>query len=132
MLINILYIHARNRLDEAARQNENGMLQCTMISVMVGSRSNVPSTSRGSPDQPIRNISTIRRHYVRTPRTENLRSIGEVCLVQQQIFPKSPRNFLTLHGDIAKSYKKRLKTDVTIEGGCITSLTCRPPRHLSE
>ena len=54
LVTNLFYIHAQHRMIEVARRDKNGVLQCTMVSWLARSLSDVTSASRGSPNQPIR------------------------------------------------------------------------------
>ena len=83
-------------------------MQCAMVSDIVSRlalRRDVSVARKYKPANE-RHRTMFRGHNVPIPRTAKLRSVGEVCSVQQQnlMFSLSPRSFRKLLGDIAKSY----------------------------
>ena len=92
-LTNLFDIHARHGTTEAARRDE---VVCCRVP---RSRNPKPASKRQS-----ETAKNVREHYFAVRRLQTFRSVGEVCLVWQQMFAMSPGSYLELRGDIVKTY----------------------------
>ena len=109
-LINLYYIHSRRWMTEAARWDKIGVLQRAMVCWLAHTATwrHRREEVQTSQSEAIRSIEECSWTLFRSPKTANLRSVGEVCLARLTVFAMCPRSFLKLRlklrGDIAKSY----------------------------